>query len=164
MSEISEMSVVEKESNERTSPSTTNDPNMSKLIPSPTPASNRPLYLVLLAGTILRLSLSTTSLPALLVHRPELTTPVTSWIRLLEGQHLFYKLGQNPYIGGSFHQAPLLLLLPQLKENDALAHLIWCTTEVATAALLGRIAGRRKRVLLEGEGEKAWEGWRVAAL
>ena len=41
------------------------------------------------------------------------SSPITSHTRLLEGIYLF-RNGINPYDGGSFHQAPLLLLLGYL--------------------------------------------------
>ena len=125
--------------------------------------------------------LSSTTLPQLLQHRNELTTPLTSWSRreslwhehrlqltaidrrtVQEGQHLFYALSQNPYRGGSFHQAPLLLLLPI--DSPLVTHLLWTATEVGTAYLVARIAEGRKRELLKGEGEVVWKGWCVAAM
>lgn len=81
---------------------------------------------------------------------------------VLEGFHLSKSLLQNPYIGGSFHHPPLLLLLPLAKP--ILCHFIWTLTEVGTAYFLSRIANGRKRDLLDGEGEEIWSGWRIAAL
>jgi len=83
-----------------------------------------------------------------------------------EGHHLYSTLGLNPYEGGSFHQAPLLLLLgPALEAADPIAiHLIWTGVEVGTACLLAAIAGERRRGLLKGEGERVWKGWVVAAM
>jgi hypothetical protein len=79
-----------------------------------------------------------------------------------EGHHLLSALGQDPYVAGSFHQSPLLLLLPV--GSPALTYVLWTATEVATAYFLSRIADRRKRNLVEGEGEIVWQGWWVAAL
>ncbi|MCJ1412205.1 hypothetical protein MMC19_006298 [Ptychographa xylographoides] len=67
----------------------------------------------LFAGaTVLRLVLfyGFSSLPQLLTGRVEISTPVTSYKRLLEGLFL-YTHGLSPYDGGVFFQAPLLLSL-----------------------------------------------------
>jgi hypothetical protein len=83
-----------------------------------------------------------------------------------EGYHLYAKLGLNPYEGGSFHQAPLLLLLgPALEAADPIVtNLVWTAVEVATACLLAGIASGRNRGIIKGEGEKVWKGWVVAAM
>ncbi len=51
-----------------------------------------------------------TNVPDALVHRVELSTPITSFKRALEGVFL-YTNNQDPYDGGVFHQAPLVLFV-----------------------------------------------------
>lgn len=60
---------------------------------------------VIAGGVLLRLLLFTAfpSLPTLLGHRVEISTPVTSFKRLQEGLFL-YTHGVSPYDGGVFHQ------------------------------------------------------------
>lgn len=83
-----------------------------------------------------------------------------------EGYHLYAHLGLNPYEGGSFHQAPLLLLVgPALEAADPIVNnLVWTGVEVATACLLASIASGRRRGIIEGEGEKVWRGWVVGVM
>ncbi|KAK9479287.1 GPI transamidase subunit PIG-U [Lipomyces japonicus] len=68
--------------------------------------------LVILASVVLRLGVVELfpALPALLQHRPEITTTATSFKQLKEGLYL-YRAGQDAYDGGVFHQSPLLLVL-----------------------------------------------------
>ena len=56
------------------------------------------------------ISVSSPSLISLISYRTEVSTPVTSYKRMLEGIYL-YKNKIDPYDGGVFHQAPLLLLI-----------------------------------------------------
>ncbi|BGP19077.1 hypothetical protein JCM10213_006656 [Rhodosporidiobolus nylandii] len=125
----------------------------------------------LLGGAALRLALSQTPLPALLASRPELSTPLSSWLRLQEGYHLLTRLVPplNPYQAGSFHGPPLLLALvgPFTREplNELPSYALWTAADVGIAWALSRVAERRKRgKMLEDEGEKRWSGARVAAI
>ncbi|KAL8277206.1 hypothetical protein RQP46_010379 [Phenoliferia psychrophenolica] len=116
----------------------------------------------LASGALVHLALALSPLPAILVDRNELTTPITSWTRLQEGLHLTHVLHQSPYSGGSFHHAPLLLLLHFFRSPLA-SHLLWTAAEVATAWNVARIARGRRRNLVEGEGEQVWdEAWCAA--
>lgn len=83
-----------------------------------------------------------------------------------EGYYLADSLKLNPYDAGSFHAAPLLLLLGPLTTPDTpawLSHLLWILVECVTAYFLGSIADRRTR-RLQSSDEKKWPGWWVAAL
>lgn len=82
-----------------------------------------------------------------------------------EGHYIASELRQQPYIGlgGSFHHAPLLLLLGPLTTSPPwISHLIWTVTEAATAWLLADLAYKRKRDLLKGE--QVWTAEKVAAM
>ncbi len=160
--------------------------------PRPPPGPS-PSTLIIITAALVRLSLSLTALPDLLQDRNELATPITAFSRrgyppsprgsahaqwpiadpallflvaVKEGYHLCSHLRLNPYEGGSFHQAPLLLLLgPALDAADPIvSNLVWTGVEVATACLLAAIAGGRNRGIIKGEGEKVWKGWVVAAM
>lgn len=110
------------------------------------------------------------SVPRLRLERTRSSSCQANWIvdgcAVKEGYHLYSNLGLNPYEGGSFHQAPFLLLLgPALEAVDPIVtSLIWTGVEVATACLLAAIAEGRGRSSVKGEGEKVWRGWVVAGM
>ncbi|CAK4032806.1 Phosphatidylinositol glycan anchor biosynthesis class U [Lecanosticta acicola] len=74
--------------------------------------SDHPKAVLFTSAATLRLLLALTfpGLPDLLTGRVEISTPVNSFKRLQEGLFL-YERGLDPYDGGIFHQAPLLLPL-----------------------------------------------------
>ncbi|GAA5838104.1 hypothetical protein JCM5353_004498 [Sporobolomyces roseus] len=121
-------------------------------------------------GVAVRAVLTYTPLPALLTHRNELTSPLSSWQRLQEGYYLFSKLDKDPYAAGSFHTPPLLLAsIGPLTDSricpEWLSFLVWTMADVGIAWALSRVADRRRRgKLLEDEGEKSWSGARIANL
>ncbi|GAA5938288.1 GPI-anchor transamidase subunit GAB1 [Sporobolomyces koalae] len=121
-------------------------------------------------GAALRIALSWTRLPALLVHRNELTSPLSSWQRLQEGYYLLCQLDLNPYAAGSFHAPPLLLALVGPLSDPAaapawLAFAAWTLADVGIAWALARVADCRDRGrVLEDEGEKRWSGATIATL
>ncbi|GAA5825947.1 hypothetical protein JCM11251_000064 [Rhodosporidiobolus azoricus] len=128
-------------------------------------------------GALVRLLLAHyTPLPALLQHRTELSTPLSSWTRLKEGHTLFTGLSpltrpQTPYSsGGSFHHSPLaLLLLGPLTDAQQVpewvSYAVWTLADLGVAWAVGRVADRRRRrELLVEEGKTRWSAKRVSAL
>ncbi|KAM0786779.1 hypothetical protein ACM66B_002213 [Microbotryomycetes sp. NB124-2] len=115
-----------------------------------------------------RLVLCSLDVPGLLVNRNELATPLTSWTRLKEGHFLASQLGQNPYNGGSFHHAPLLLLLGPLTNDTTLAkyasHAVWLVCDIVTAYGVNRIATGRERALDSDSGEQSWSATASASV
>ncbi|SGY15222.1 BQ5605_C013g07291 [Microbotryum silenes-dioicae] len=148
----------------------------SPRIAAATTHSSVRLWSVLAGGAALRLALSTTSLPEILQDRNELVTPITSftrckhslhWSTLQEGFYLVNTLKQDPYLGGSFHHPPLLLLLSQLvspKTRPLFAHLAWTATDLVTAYYLARVAQRRSKEAVLKDDEQLWSPSSVAAL
>ncbi|GAA5946675.1 hypothetical protein JCM3765_000345 [Sporobolomyces pararoseus] len=128
------------------------------------------LTLPLLQGVAIRTAFTYTPLPALLTHRNELTTPLSSWQRLREGYYLLTKLDLNPYAAGSFHAPPLLLaLIGPLTDSkncpEWLSFALWTTVDVGIAWAIARVADKRERgKLLQEEGERRWSGSRIATL
>lgn len=79
------------------------------------PKQQNRLLLYFSLATVLRLSifyLAPTFADAL-TDRVEISTPISSYKRLLEGLFL-YESGLSPYDGGVYHQAPLLLTILQI--------------------------------------------------
>ncbi|KAK4958480.1 hypothetical protein LTR10_004908 [Elasticomyces elasticus] len=85
------------------------------------------------------------TLPDLLSQRAELSTPVDGFKRLQEGLFL-YERGLDPYDGGMFHQAPLLLPLfsllpsPEAWLGRLISILSYTLLDLATADCLFSIA------------------------
>ena len=82
------------------------------------------------------------SLPALLMGRVEISTPVTSFKRLQEGLFL-YTHNVSPYDGGVYHQAPLLLPLFALIPPQVFSlstNLLYIAVDLFCANSLIRIA------------------------
>ncbi|KAJ2611098.1 hypothetical protein H4S08_003314 [Coemansia sp. RSA 1365] len=73
--------------------------------------------------------------------RVELSTPVTSYKRLVEGLHLSAH-GVSPYDGGVFHQSPLLLLLfkPLYYLPSIFTDMLYTTADVLVALMLAKLA------------------------
>ncbi|KAI6860054.1 hypothetical protein KC318_g21398, partial [Hortaea werneckii] len=71
-------------------------------------ANQKSLLFAVAAVLRIFLVLAFPGLPDLLTGRVEVSTPVNSFKRLQEGVFL-YERGLDPYDGGIFHQAPLLL-------------------------------------------------------
>ncbi|SCZ87367.1 BZ3500_MvSof-1268-A1-R1_Chr2-2g04833 [Microbotryum saponariae] len=139
----------------------------SPRIAAATTDSSVRLWSVLAGGAALRLALSTTSLAEVLRDRNELVTPITSFTRLQEGFYLVNTLQQDPYLGGSFHHPPLLLLLGQLvspKARPLFAHLAWTATDLVTAYYLARVVQRRTKEAVLKDDERLWSPSSVAAL
>ncbi|KAK4507630.1 hypothetical protein PRZ48_001365 [Zasmidium cellare] len=81
---------------------------------------DHPKTVLFSTAAALRILLAVTfpGLPDLLTGRVEISTPVNSFKRLQEGLFL-YDRGLDPYDGGIFHQAPLLLPLFSLLPSPA---------------------------------------------
>ncbi|KAJ3031871.1 UNVERIFIED_CONTAM: hypothetical protein HDU68_011630 [Siphonaria sp. JEL0065] len=84
---------------------------------------------------------------ALIANRIEVSTPVTSYKRMQEGVFLF-RNNIDPYDGGVFHQAPLLLALFHAVPEWAVSYL-FVLVDVVCAALLVQIAKSRRFVHFE---------------
>ncbi|XP_071176778.1 phosphatidylinositol glycan anchor biosynthesis class U protein-like [Mytilus edulis] len=70
--------------------------------------SSYPLIFCTVSGIIIRLALFRTSLPDWISLQPEVSTPLTSWERAMEGIALKeYMI--SPYAGDLFHETPLVL-------------------------------------------------------
>lgn len=74
-----------------------------------------------------------------LAERVEISTPISSYKRLLEGLFLFER-GVSPYDGGVYHQAPLLLLIFELLP----AAVVFVGLDLLNAYNLTLIASRLK--------------------
>ncbi|KAN0066307.1 hypothetical protein ACQY0O_000401 [Thecaphora frezii] len=133
--------------------------------------SQSALLLSLAAAFALRIVLFLcTSLPTRLQHRPELTTPITSWSSLLEAHFLHRHPPTSPvaryaaqlerqhvsaYHSGTIHHSPLLLplldtvLARHLADpSDLLAPLLWSLVDVAAGYLVFRICRVRETAAL----------------
>ncbi|KAJ2489653.1 hypothetical protein IWW37_003791 [Coemansia sp. RSA 2050] len=107
-------------------------------------AERRRLLRVLLAGSAIRLIILA-MFPDLVAHylsgRVELSTPVTSYKRLVEGVHLS-RHNTSPYGGGLFHQSPLLLILFRALHPlpDLATNVVYVAVDAAIALILARLA------------------------
>ncbi|KAK5082827.1 hypothetical protein LTR05_006708 [Lithohypha guttulata] len=77
------------------------------------------------AAVVLRLSIFYffPNIISVLIDRVEISTPISSYKRLLEGLFLFER-GVSPYDGGVFHQAPLLLVIFEILPPAAIFTLL----------------------------------------
>ncbi|KAK5584662.1 hypothetical protein RB653_006278 [Dictyostelium firmibasis] len=66
--------------------------------------------LIIFSAILIRIILFYQGFDQLFSNRNEITTPLTSFKRLVEGLHL-RELGLSPYAGSAYHQPPLVLLL-----------------------------------------------------
>ncbi|KAK1821530.1 hypothetical protein LTR12_004091 [Friedmanniomyces endolithicus] len=113
------------------------------------------------------------SLPDILTLRAELSTPVNSFKRLQEGLFL-YERGLDPYDGGIFHQAPLLLPLFALLPSSSLwlgrlvSILLYTGLDLLTADCLYQIAesgvAHTSRLYTSPRKDRAWTSLSVAAV
>ncbi|KAK3110725.1 hypothetical protein LTR53_014703, partial [Teratosphaeriaceae sp. CCFEE 6253] len=118
------------------------------------------------------------ALPDLLTLRIELSTPVNSFKRCMRhvlGEGLFlYERGLDPYDGGVFHQAPLLLPLFALLPTPAfwlgrlLSILLYTALDLLTADCLFRIASsgaaHTSHLYASPRKARAWTSLSVAAV
>lgn len=121
------------------------------------------LWLVVGGALALRLAFLAPGLdflPAILERRPELSTPVSSFMAVKEALHLqhLHKSSHGtlpkPYASGTLHLPPLLLallepLLP-ITPNEAMhlySALIWSLADAATGVVLADIFTRKQRYL-----------------
>ncbi|KAH9889837.1 PIG-U-domain-containing protein [Cubamyces lactineus] len=87
-----------------------------------------------------RLLLAFAPLPEALKHDQQLSSPLTSYSRLLEGIYLF-KHGIDPYSGGAFRHSPLLLSLfsTVLPLTPYTSPILWTAVDTVAAWALVRI-------------------------
>lgn len=82
--------------------------------------------------------------------RVELTTPVSSYTRIVEGAHLFAH-GISPYDGGIFHQSPILLVLFSILRlfpthlATAATAMVYVVADLLVALFLAQLARIRNR-------------------
>ncbi|KAJ1721956.1 hypothetical protein LPJ53_003589 [Coemansia erecta] len=106
------------------------------------------LLRILLLGFALRLAVLTFASDFVarnLSMRVELSTPVTSYKRLVEGLYLASH-GISPFDGGLFHQSPILLALfkvPYAWLPQLFSDAMYAGTDVATAMVLALIAAKK---------------------
>ncbi|KAI8321960.1 PIG-U-domain-containing protein [Martensiomyces pterosporus] len=103
---------------------------------------------VIMAGSAVRLALLLVFPQAISHHlsgRVELSTPVTSYRRLVEGIHLS-RHGVSPYDGGIFHQSPLLLILFRILGflPELFTDLAFIAVDALIALTLAKIAGAKR--------------------
>ncbi|KXS22313.1 PIG-U-domain-containing protein [Gonapodya prolifera JEL478] len=106
-------------------------------------------------GFVLRILVFTlTDAPDFMEERFEISTPVTGFKRMKEGLFLF-RNGIDPYEGGLFHQAPLLLLLFHLlsKFPSVLNPVVFATADAISSLALIRIA----RLKLKLQRNEQWK-------
>ncbi|KAJ2809643.1 hypothetical protein FBU31_008163, partial [Coemansia sp. 'formosensis'] len=107
-------------------------------------AERRRLLRVLITGSLIRLIILV-MFPDLVSHylagRVELTTPVTSYKRLVEGVHLSLH-NASPYDGGLFHQSPLLLILFRVLHvlPDLFTNIVYVAVDAMIALTLAKLA------------------------
>ncbi|KAJ2408688.1 hypothetical protein H4218_002224 [Coemansia sp. IMI 209128] len=122
-------------------------------------AERRRLLRVLITGSAIRLIILV-MFPDLVAHylsgRVELSTPVTSHKRLIEGVHLS-RHNTSPYDGGLFHQSPLLLILFRALHllPDLFTNIVYVAVDAAIALTLARLAA------VKAEKSKPNSGGRV---
>ncbi|WPG97243.1 hypothetical protein R9X50_00001500 [Acrodontium crateriforme] len=146
------------------------------------PASTRasvyhehPKAVLLGAAATLRILLALVfpQLPALLTGRVEISTPVNSFKRLQEGLYLYEK-GLDPYNGGVFHQAPLLLPLFSLLPSSATwlgsltSIILYTALDLITANCIFRIAQSGaaliSRTFTSPRQDRAWSAASITAI
>ncbi|KAH7018360.1 GPI transamidase subunit PIG-U [Microdochium trichocladiopsis] len=111
------------------------------------------------------------SLPGLLADRVEVSTPVNSFKRFLEGLYL-YNHNVSAYDGGVYHQAPLLLplfsVLPDPQAWPVFTYLLYIGIDLLSAHALSRISdsgeAASSRLYTSGRKDRRWSGLIVAAL
>lgn len=85
-------------------------------------------------------------------NRVELTTPLNSWRRLVEGIYL-YSEGIDPYQGDMFHESPLMLLLFHriTKSFPLIIPLIFTLCDMLTAYLLYLTTKKFMKIISENQ-------------
>ncbi|KAH9843258.1 Phosphatidylinositol glycan anchor biosynthesis class U protein [Teratosphaeria destructans] len=119
------------------------------------------------------LALAFPGLPDALTARVEISTPVNSFERLQEGLFL-YERGLDPYDGGVFHQAPLLLPLfsfspsPSTWIGRLISVLLYTGLDILAANSLHSIvesgASFCSRLYISPRKDRAWKPISVAAV
>ena len=89
-----------------------------------------------------------------LVQRVELSTPLNSWKRLVEGVTLSAN-GVDPYSGAIFHETPLTLAAFSylLRSLSPLAiDAVFVLADLLAAFLLGKLAAQVRKLLVNEQG------------
>ncbi|KXJ89602.1 GPI transamidase subunit PIG-U [Microdochium bolleyi] len=125
------------------------------------------------AAAVLRLALFLffPTLPGILADRVEISTPVNSFKRFLEGLYL-YNHNVSPYDGGVYHQAPLLLplfsVLPDPQTWPIFTNLLYIAVDLLSAYALSRISdsgeAASSRLYKSARKDRQWSGSVIAAL
>jgi len=142
------------------------------------------------AAAAVRLLLFTSfpGLPDLLTGRVEISTPVTSFKRCMNGpltctflhkanqcavqEGLFlYEHNVSPYDGGVYHQAPFLLtlfsLLPSSAAYPIFTYLLYIMVDILSANALMQIADSGEavssRLFTSPRKDKRWDSYAIAA-
>lgn len=115
------------------------------------------IYLEFFIAAGIRFCLFESNYNALLANRIEISTPVNSWKRVIEGVVL-YNEGTNPYLGDMFHETPLVLwFFSWVMENipDSYINLLFIVCDLLTSFILYKAAKIYTRDLfLKQECEK----------
>lgn len=75
--------------------------------------------------------------------RVEISTPINSWKRVVEGVHL-YQRSQSPYEGDIFHETPIgLVFYTYLQQlNPILLQVVFILCDILTATTLSYASGK----------------------
>ncbi|CAH0394485.1 unnamed protein product [Bemisia tabaci] len=118
---------------------------------------DRVIILECVLASLLRFWLSHSEYKQIIADRVEVSTPVNSWKRVLEGSVL-YDEGIDPYKGDIFHETPFILVVSNwLMHNfsPTLICLIFIACDILTAVLLYKTAALfMNELFLKQEKEK----------
>ncbi|XP_029650437.1 phosphatidylinositol glycan anchor biosynthesis class U protein [Octopus sinensis] len=108
------------------------------------------IQICFIIGLSVRFWLFKTNFPAWLSSRVEISTPLTSWKRMMEGVFLTRE-NVSPYSGDLFHETPLMLkfsnvMLEIFGQSD---YLVFLAIDALTGVLLMKIAKLFARYLLQ---------------
>lgn len=103
------------------------------------------IVISIILGTLLRFTLlNMDSVREWLEARVEISTPLTSWQRVLEGIYLKDTIRISPYEGDLFHEIPLMLkiytLLTKILPNDILINLFFILIDIINGLLVFKIS------------------------
>ncbi|XP_050441765.1 phosphatidylinositol glycan anchor biosynthesis class U protein [Adelges cooleyi] len=96
------------------------------------------LFFVYAIGVIIRIYLGLNDLSAAIADRVEVSTPLNSWKRVIEGVSL-YNQNINPYDGDLFHETPLVLIFFSYLTStlsELHIYLVFIVCDVITAIIL----------------------------
>jgi len=87
--------------------------------------------------------------------RVEISTPINSWKRVVEGVHL-YQRSQSPYEGDIFHETPIgLVFYTYLQQlNPILLQVVFILCDILTATTLSYASGKFFLSIVENQKKK----------